>query len=106
MTKRKKSVNIVNDNIIYRPRIDDETNDLINELNSEIKNLECKLLESYKELDDNKEIIKELEKQCSTKKQNSNSPLYPLYYMYIPIYPIYHSYISYLHPTIFYPLCR
>jgi len=106
MTKKRKSVNIVSDNIIYRPRIDDETNDLINKLNSEIKNLECKLLESYKELDDNKEIIKELEQQCSTKKQYSNSPLYPLYYMYIPLYPIYHSYISYLHPTIFYPLCR
>jgi len=51
MTKKRKSVNIVSDNIIYRPRIDDETNDLINKLNSEIKNLECKLLESYKELD-------------------------------------------------------
>jgi len=114
MVKRKKSVNFLSNNIIYRPKIDDETNDLINDLNTEIIILNTKLQESYDENDYNKEIIKKLKKELEKKtdtidkkpKKIYSDPKYPIYYMYIPIYQLNHQYPSYspyyIYPNIYY----
>lgn len=115
---KKKTVNILYDNTIYRPRVDDDTNELINDLQSEILILNSKLLESYEELDANKETIKKLKKLGSkepeSKKQEPKKkysiPMYPICYMYIPVYQINHVCPSYpiypIYSIIYYPLCH
>ena len=106
---KKKRVNILSNDIIYRPKVDDETNDLINDLNTEIIILNTKLQESYDEIDYNKEIIKKLKKELEEKidkkpKKIYSVPKYPLYYMYIPLYPLNHKYPLYS-PYYIYPNC-
>jgi hypothetical protein len=102
MVKRKKSVNILSDNVIYRPKLDDETNTLINDLNDEIMLLKCKIHELNDEIAANKKT-KELESKPKPKKIYS-IPMYPLYYMYIPVYPLYHPYLQYpVYPYPIYP---
>lgn len=105
MVKRRKSVNILSNDIIYRPKLDDETNELINDLNDEIMLLKCKIQELNDEIDTNKKIKQK-------PKKIYNTPIYPLYYMYIPQYLQYPSYIPYQiyshYPIIYYnyPLCH
>ena len=121
---KKKTVNILYDNTIYRPIVDDDTNKLINDLQTEVLILNSKLLESYEELDTNKEIIKELKKNQEFKKpevkkedpkpkNKYSTPMYPVCYMYIPVYQINQSLSSYLmypiypiYPNIYYHLCH
>lgn len=111
MVKIKKRVNILSNDIIYRPKVDDETNDLINDLNTEITILNTKLQESYDEIDYNKEIIKKLKKEQEEKidkkpKKIYSVPKYPIYYMYIPLYPLNHQYSLYspyyIYPNVYY----
>lgn len=107
MVKRKKTVNILSDNIIYRPKLDDETNDLINDLNDEIILLKSEIHKLNNEIDTNKKTIKELESKPKPKKIY-NVPRYPIYYMYIPLYQSYQIYNPYIfYPNIYfnYPLC-
>jgi len=100
MVKRKKSVNILSDDIIYRPKLDDETNALINDLNDEITLLYSKIHELDDEIDSNKKTIKKLE---SKPKKIYSVPMYPIYYMYIPIYQSYPVYQPYpMYPYIYY----
>ena len=96
LKKRKKSVNILSNDQIFRPKLDDETNDLINDLNAEVLILKSLLQEANDEIEKLKKV-KETKAVKDTKKLKPyihTYPMYQVYYMYIPIYQVYPQYLN------------
>ena len=85
LKKRKKSVNILSNDQIFRPKLDDETNELINDLNAEVLILRNLLEEANDEI----EKLKKVKEVKKPKPYIHTYPVYQVYYMYIPIYPQY-----------------